>query len=83
LIARIAHVAAPAVRPSAIGLAFGLLLCLGVLRVMRSALYGVEVYDAASILAVVLVLLVVSLSATTIPALRVAKTDPAATLLEE
>jgi predicted permease len=77
------HVASPGIRSSVIGLVFGLLLCLGALRAMRSVLFGVGIYDAPSILGVVLILLVVSLFATTIPALRIAGTDPAATLREE
>jgi predicted permease len=76
-------VAAPGIRSSAIGLVLGLLLCAGTLRVMRSALYGVGVYDAPSLAGVVLVLALVSVLATTIPTLRVAKTDPAAILREE
>ena len=78
-----AHVAAPAVRSSAIGLFVGLLLCVGVLRVMQSALYGVGVYDPSSLVSVVLILLAVSFLATTIPALRIARTDPATTLRQE
>jgi predicted permease len=78
-----AHVATPGIRSSAIGLVLGLVLCLGTLRVMRSALYGVGVYDLPSIVTVVVVFLIVTLFATTIPTLRIAKTDPAATLREE
>src|SRR5207253_2603796 len=57
--------------------------CSGALRAMRSVLYGVEVYDVPTILAVVLMLSVVTLLATTVPALRVARIDPAKTLREE
>lgn len=78
-----AHVAALGIRSSAIGLGLGLLLCLGVLRVIRSALYGVDVYDGPSILGVVLLLGLVTMIATTIPTLRIARTDPATTLREE
>jgi predicted permease len=78
-----AKVAAPGIRSSAIGLALGLLLCLGLLRVMRSVLFGVSVYDVPSILAVVLILALVTVCATAIPTLRIARTDPAATLREE
>jgi len=41
---------------SALGLVLGLVLCSGALRAMRSVLYGVEVYDVPTILAVVLML---------------------------
>jgi putative ABC transport system permease protein len=67
---------------SAMGLALGLILCVGVLPAMRSVLYGVGVYDAPTMLAVVLTLCAVTLLATT-PILRVASIDPAKTLREE
>ena len=78
-----AHVVAPGIRSSAIGLGLGLLLCLEGLRVMRSVLYGVGVYDSLSLIGAVAVLAVVTGLAATIPAIRIAKTDPAATLREE
>jgi ABC-type antimicrobial peptide transport system permease subunit len=71
------------VRASVFGLIAGLVLCVGVLRVMRSVLYGVHVYDAPTFLAVVLTLVVVTLLAASIPVLRIARIDPAKTLREE
>jgi len=68
---------------SAVGLVLGLILCAGVLRAMRSFLYGVGVYDAPTILVVVLTLSAVTLLATIVPTLRVARIDPAKTLREE
>ena len=68
---------------SGLGLAVGLILCAGTLRAMRSVLYGVGVYDVPTILMVVLTLSGVTLLATTVPALRVARIDPAKTLREE
>jgi predicted permease len=68
---------------SALGLVLGLILSAGALRAMRSVLYGVEVYDVPTIMAVVLTLSAVTLLATTIPTLRIARIDPAATLREE
>jgi len=68
---------------AAVGLAFGLMLCAGALRAMRSVVYGVGVYDWLTILWVVLTLAVVTLLATTVPALRVARIDPAKTLRDE
>jgi ABC-type antimicrobial peptide transport system permease subunit len=68
---------------SAIGIVLGLLLCLGVLRAMKSVLYGVSVYDAPSVVGVVVVLTVVSLFATIVPTLHIARTDPATTLRNE
>ena len=68
---------------SCAGLFVGLVLCAGALRVMRSVLYGVGVYDALTLSTVVLTVLLVTLLATTLPALRIAKIDPANTLREE
>ena len=65
------------------GLLLGLILSAAALRAMRSILYGVGVYDVPTMLTVVLTLSVVALVATTVPALRVAKIDPAKTLREE
>jgi hypothetical protein len=58
----------------------GLVLSADMLRAMRNVLYGVDVYDAPTL---VLILSVVTLLATTAPALRVARIDPAKTLREE
>ena len=67
---------------SASGLAVGLILCAGALPPMRSVLFGVGVYDAPTLLTVVLTLGAVTLLATT-PILKVARIDPARTLREE
>ena len=67
---------------SALGLTLGLVLCTGVLPALRSVLYGVGVYDAPTMLAVVLTLCVVTLLAAT-PILRVARIDPATRLRQE
>jgi ABC-type lipoprotein release transport system permease subunit len=50
---------------------------------MRSVVYGVGVYDMLTILGVVLVLASVTLIATTVPTLRIARIDPAKTLRDE
>jgi ABC-type lipoprotein release transport system permease subunit len=50
---------------------------------MRSALYGVGVYDAPALAATVLALVMVTLLATTLPTLKIARIDPARTLREE
>ena len=77
------HTGRPGVGAAAAGLLLGLILCAGALRAMRSVLYGVGVYDAPTIVTVVLMLAAVTLLATTIPVLRVARIDPARTLREE
>jgi ABC-type antimicrobial peptide transport system permease subunit len=68
---------------SVLGLFLGLVLCAGVLRVMRSVLYGVGVYDAPTLATVMLILILVTLLATTLPTLRIARIDPSNTLREE
>ena len=71
------------VNASLLGVVLGLALSAGALRVMTSAIYGVGVYDATTILVVVLTISTVTLLATVIPALRIASIDPARTLREE
>jgi len=71
------------VTASLLGVVLGLALSAGALRVMGSVLYGVGVYDAKTILTVVLTLIAVALLATLLPALRIARIDPARTLREE
>ena len=68
---------------SVLGLFLGLALCAGALRVMRSVLYGVGVYDVTTLATAVLTLVLVTLLATTLPTLRIAKINPANTLREE
>jgi predicted permease len=77
------HTGGPGVRASLLGLALGLILCAGALRAMRSVLYGVGVYDAPTIGAVVLLLVSVTIIATIVPTLRIAGIDPATTLRDE
>lgn len=79
----IGHVAGSGIRASAIGLGIGLILCAGSLRAMRSVLYGVGVYDAPSLFSVIAVLVAISLLAATLPALKIARIDPATTLRDE
>ena len=50
---------------------------------MQGVLYGVSVYDARSMSGVVVVLTLVTMFATIIPTLRIARTDPATTLRDE
>ncbi len=74
------HIGAPGMRASALGIILGLILSAGALRVIRGVLYGVDVYDVPTVLAVVLVLASVTIIATTVPTLRIARIDPAKTL---
>jgi macrolide transport system ATP-binding/permease protein len=71
------------VAASLLGVVLGLVLSAGALRVMRGVLYGVGVYDAPTVVAVVLTLVGVTLLAAILPTLKIAKIDPANTLREE
>ena len=77
------HIGAPGIRAAVLGLAAGHLLSAAALRIMRSVLYGVAVYDVPTLAAVVLTLAAVTKLATAFPAMRVSRIDPAATLREE
>ncbi len=77
------HVAGSGARASLAGLVLGLVLSLGALRIMRSVLYGVGIYDAVTIFSVVLTLLLITFAATIVPARRIARIDPARTLRDE
>ena len=77
------HIGAPGLRASALGIILGLMLCAGALRALDSVLYGVGVYDAPTILTVIVMLVSVTLIATIVPILRIAGIDPAKTLREE
>lgn len=77
------HIGLPGAHASALGLMVGLVLCGGALRVMRSVLYGVGVYDASTIFTVVLGIAAVTAIATVVPTLRIAAIDPAKTLRDE
>jgi len=65
------------------GVLLGLIFSTGALRVMRSILYGVRVYDVVTLTGVVLIILLVTLLAIILPALKIAKIDPANTLRQE
>jgi macrolide transport system ATP-binding/permease protein len=73
----------PGIGASLLGVLLGLALSAGALRVMRGVLYGVGVYDAPTVVVVVLTLSLVTLLATTLPTLKIAQIDPANTLREE
>jgi predicted permease len=77
------EVGAPGIRAAGLGMISGIVLCLGTLRMMRTVLYGVGVYDVPTIIAVLSILACVTVVATTVPTLRVARIDPAETLREQ
>ena len=73
----------PGARAALLGVVLGLVLSAVALRVMRSVLYGVGVYDGPTLAIVVLTLVFVTLLATTLPTLKIARINPANTLREE
>ena len=77
------HVGSSGLMASLLGMLLGLALAAGVLRVMRSVLYGVDIYDAPSLIAILAVLVLVTLGATVLPTMRVGRIEPAKTLREE
>ena len=76
-------VATTGVRLAAAGISAGLLLALGLSRLIASQLYQVTPTDPVALAAGSALLFLVMLAATLIPALRVARVDPMAALREE
>jgi len=70
-------------RVAAVGLGVGLILGLGLSRVMASALVGVSATDPVTFTVVPAILGLVALAATVIPARRAARYDPAVVLRAE
>jgi len=70
-------------RPTLLGVTIGIVGALALGQVMSSLVYGVKPTDPLTFLAVAVVLAVVALSATVIPAYRAAKVDPMVALRYE
>jgi len=77
------HIGRPGVAASTLGLLAGLALSAAALRTLHSVLFGIPVYDPATLVAVVLTLAAATLLATTLPTLRIARIDPTKTLRED
>jgi ABC-type lipoprotein release transport system permease subunit len=63
-------------KPALLGVAAGLVIALGVTRLLATLLYGVKPTDPVSFVVVAVTLSLVALFATYLPACRVGKTDP-------
>jgi ABC-type antimicrobial peptide transport system permease subunit len=68
---------------AATGLAIGIVVSLVLTRFMQEMLYGIEPFDPLTFAAVTVVLLLISLVASSAPALRAARLDPMRTLREQ
>jgi predicted permease len=77
------HIASSGVAAACGGVVVGLVCSVFVLRVMKSAIYGVGTYDAATLVSVPLLLVAIAAAASLLPALRIARIDPAETLRSE
>jgi predicted permease len=77
------HIASSGMASAGGGVLVGLACCFFVLRVMKSSIYGVGTYDPVTLVTVPLVLLGIAAAASVLPALRIARIDPAETLRAE
>jgi ABC-type antimicrobial peptide transport system permease subunit len=70
-------------RTASVGLVLGIAAALGLIRVVRAMLYGIDAFDPLTIAATVGLLLLVALGAAWIPALRAARLQPMVALRNE
>jgi ABC-type antimicrobial peptide transport system permease subunit len=70
-------------RPELFGLAFGLVVSLGVAQLIQSMLYGTQPLDPAVFAAVAATLLLVAVLACMVPAWRASRLDPMQALRTE
>jgi predicted permease len=77
------HVAGSGMVATGSGILVGAILASFAVRVLKSQLYGVALYDPLTLIAVPLLLAVVAIVASGVPTLRVAQIDPAETLRAE
>ena len=75
--------ALPGITLSLAGIAFGIVLALLATRLLKSQIWGVAPTDPATFVTVALLLIVVAAAASILPALRLARIDPAQTLRDE
>jgi putative ABC transport system permease protein len=76
-------VVANALRVLAIGALLGVALWIPLARLLRGMLFGVGTVDAGTLVAAPALLVLAALAAALLPALRAARTDPAAALRQE
>jgi ABC-type antimicrobial peptide transport system permease subunit len=77
------HIASAGIIATGAGMLVGMVVAFFAVRVLQSQLYGVSLYDPLTLAAVPLLLAVIAMTASFVPALRVAQIDPAETLRAE
>jgi predicted permease len=77
------HVVLQGMKPTLAGIGIGLVASFALGRLVASMIYGVSTRDLATFFAVTVILIIVSLAASLIPALRATRIDPLAVLREE
>ncbi len=77
------HVIVEGMKPTLVGIGIGLAAAFALGRIVTSMIYGVSSRDLVTFLAVTVLLIVVSLGASVIPALRATRVDPLTVLREE
>src|SRR5687767_32877 len=70
-------------KPTLVGVVLGLALAAALVRVMTTLLYGVDQHDPGTFSAVAVIMIVVGVVATLVPAFRATRVDPIMTLRSE
>jgi putative ABC transport system permease protein len=79
----VADVLGQGLRLAALGMAVGLVLALTVTRLMSSLLFGIGATDVATFAGAALLLTVIAIAASLVPALRASRVDPLVALRDE
>jgi putative ABC transport system permease protein len=79
----IADVLGQGLRLAGVGVAIGLVLALAATRLLSSMLYGTSATDVATFASVSLLVVVVAVAASLVPALRASRVDPLVALRED
>lgn len=70
-------------KPTAVGIAAGFVAAIALGRVVTSMVYGVSSRDTATLVSVMVLMVLVSLAASLVPAVRATKVSPLAVIREE
>jgi ABC-type antimicrobial peptide transport system permease subunit len=70
-------------KPTAVGIAVGFAAAIALGRVVTSMVYGVSARDMATLMSAIVLMVVVSLAASLVPAVRATQVSPLAVIREE